>query len=120
MLALAAKILALAVAVAHFGFMYLEMVLWTKPAGRKIFGNDEDKAAKTKVLAANQGIYNGALAGCLAWAVLTGNTPAVMALLVFVIVVGVYGAMTASKTILFVQALPAAVALVVTGLAHTS
>lgn len=103
--------LALFVAVAHVLFMVVETFLWTTPGVRKRFGQTAAQAEATKVLAANQGIYNGALAGALAWSVLAGQVAATSALLVFVVVVGVYGAYSAKRSILFVQALPAALAL---------
>ena len=99
------------VAVLHVLFMVLETFLWTTPRGRKIFGQTKEGAEATKVLAANQGVYNGALAVLLAWAALTGETHATMAGLVFVIVVGIYGAISAKGSILFIQAVPAAIAL---------
>jgi putative membrane protein len=108
MLALVATLL---VAAAHVGFMALETFLWTTPKVRKIFGQTAEQAEQTKVLAGNQGVYNGALAACLAWAALAGNTSAQSVLLGFVIVAGLYGAATAKRSILFIQALPAAVAL---------
>lgn len=111
MFATLALVVTLLVAVLHVLFMVLETFLWTTPRGRKIFGQTVEGAEQTKVLAANQGVYNGALAALLAWAALTGETHATMAGLVFVIVVGLYGAATAKGTILFIQALPAAVAL---------
>lgn len=111
MLTLVATICTLIVAALHVAFMVLETFLWTKPAGRRIFGTGVEEAQTTKVLAANQGVYNGALAGVLAWAALSGNAPATIALLGFVVVVGIYGGFTASRGILVLQALPAAVAL---------
>lgn len=111
MLSIAAMICTLVVAAAHLWFMVLETFLWTKPFGRKVFATSAEEAQTTKLLAANQGVYNGALAGVLVWAALSGNAPAVMALLGFVVVVGVYGGVTVSRGILVVQALPAAVAL---------
>lgn len=101
----------LLVAALHVAFMVVETFLWTTPAIRKRFGQSEADAQTTKVLAANQGVYNGALAAALAWAALSGDDAATKVLLVFVIVVGVYGAATAKPTILFIQALPAAIAL---------
>lgn len=98
----------------HVIFMVVETFLWTNPGVRRRFGQTAEQAEATRVLAANQGVYNGALAAALGWAVLSGHTPSVYALLVFVIVVGVYGAATAKRSILFVQALPAAVALALT------
>ena len=101
------------VALLHVYFLVLEMFLWDKPYGRKTFGLSPEKAAMTKSLAMNQGLYNGFLAAGLAWGLLLG--PAGYGIKVFflacVIVAGVFGAATASRKILFVQALPAVVAL---------
>lgn len=99
------------VAVAHLLFMVLETFLWTTPNVRKRFGQTAEQAEATKVLAANQGVYNGALAGSLVWSVVAQEPFATTVLLAFVVVVGVYGAYSAKRSILFVQALPAAVAL---------
>jgi putative membrane protein len=111
MLALAALIATLVVAALHAVFMILETFLWTTPRGRRIFGQSVEDAEKTKVLAQNQGVYNGALAAALAYAALTGSTTTTIVLLIFVIVVGVYGGATAKRSILFIQAAPAAIAL---------
>ncbi len=108
MLALVFTIL---VATLHVIFMILETFLWTTPAVRKRFQQTAEQAEATKIFAANQGIYNGALAACLVWSAFTNNTSAQTALLVFVIVVGIYGALTAKPTIFFLQALPAIIAL---------
>jgi putative membrane protein len=99
----------------HFGFMILEMFLWSTPKGLKIFRQTRDKAEATKVLAANQGIYNGVLAVGLFWSITVqplewGNQVRVFFLL-SVLVVGFYGAWTVSRTIFWVQAFPAALAL---------
>lgn len=99
------------VAALHVLFMVLETFLWTTPKVRKRFGQTAEQAETTKVLAANQGVYNGALAGALIWAQVSGELAARGVLLLFVVVVGVYGAATAKRSILFIQALPAAVAL---------
>jgi putative membrane protein len=99
------------VAVLHVVFMVLETFLWTTPGVRKRFQQTVEQAEATKVFAANQGVYNGALAACLVWSAFTGNTSAQIVLLVFVIVVGIYGAFTAKPTIFFLQALPAIIAL---------
>ncbi len=111
MLAYAALAMTLLVALAHIGFMVLESVLWTKPTGRRIFRQTPESAETTKVLALNQGIYNAGVAALLAWAALTGQGPTVVALLLFVIAMGIVGGITAKPTILVAQALPAAVAL---------
>lgn len=117
MLAIAAFAVTLVVAAAHVAFMVLETFLWTRPVGLRIFQLSAEEAETTKVLAKNQGVYNGAFAAALAYAVFAGHSTTVMVLLVFAIVVGVYGAITVKPTILFLQALPAAVALALTLLA---
>jgi putative membrane protein len=107
------------VALLHVYFMILEMFLWTKPAGRRAFGLTAEFAEASKVLAANQGLYNGFLAAGLTWGLLLGSSG--FAIRVFfiacVIVAGVFGALTASRKILFVQALPGAIALALTAVA---
>lgn len=101
------------VAALHVGFMVLEMFLWTKPLGRRIFGIQPDFANATSALAANQGLYNGFLAAGLIWGLLAdANRLGILSFfLVCVIVAGVYGAITVSRSILAVQAAPAALAL---------
>lgn len=106
-----AMIAALIVAAEHVGFLVLEMFLWQGEAGREVFGLSADQAEQTATLAANQGLYNGFLAAGLVWAVLRGNREFTRFFLLCVIAAGVFGAMTASGTILYVQAAPAAVAL---------
>lgn len=113
----AALVATLVVAALHLGFMVLETFLWTRPTGRRVFGGGIKDFEATRVLAQNQGVYNGALAGVLAWAALAGDSAAAVALLIFVVVVGVFGAATAKPSIFFVQALPALVALGLIGLA---
>lgn len=108
---LAAKIASLVVAALHVNFMILESVLWTTPTGRKIFAQTVEGAEATRVLALNQGVYNGGVAALLAWAVLTGRRDATIALLIFIIAMGIVGAVTAKPTILLFQAVPAALAL---------
>lgn len=101
------------VALLHLYFLVLEMFLWTKPYGRRVFGLTPEKAELTKALAANQGLYNGFLAAGLVWGLSAGadgHTPKVF-FLGCVIVAGIFGAATASRKILWVQAVPAAVAL---------
>jgi len=102
----------LVVAALHVGFLILEMVLWEQPAGLAVFGMTAEQAASTAVLAANQGLYNGFLAAGLIWGVFAKKHDVVFVFLIFVIIAGVYGAMTASSTILYVQAAPALLALV--------
>jgi putative membrane protein len=104
------------VALLHVYFLILEMFLWTRPLGLKTFRNTQEKANDSAVLAANQGLYNGFLAAGLAWG-LFHPTPAFafeikVFFLLCVIVAGAYGAWSVSRRILFVQALPAALALI--------
>jgi putative membrane protein len=103
------------VAVQHLGFLVLEMFLWTRPAGMKVFRTTPDFARQSAALAANQGLYNGFLAAGLAWGAFH-PTPAVapqlqLFFLGCVVIAGIFGAITVSKRILYVQALPAVVAL---------
>ena len=109
------------VAALHLYFLVLEMFLWTKPAGMKAFGLSPEKAADSAVLAANQGLYNGFLAVGLIWGLVHGSPAFAFQIKVFfllcVIVAGVYGAISVSRKILFVQALPAAIALILLTLA---
>jgi len=116
----AANILVAIVAALHVYFMALEMFLWTRPFGRRTFGLTPEFAEASKRLAANQGSYNGFLAAGLVWGLWLGD--AGFAIKVFflgcVIVAGVFGALTVNRKILFVQALPAAVALVTLCLSH--
>jgi putative membrane protein len=99
------------VALLHLWFLILEMFLWTKPLGLKTFRNSPEKAEATRVLAANQGLYNGFLAAGLAWGLVAGSQPFKVFFLACVILAGVYGAWSVSRRILWVQAAPAAVAL---------
>ncbi|WP_227602031.1 MULTISPECIES: DUF1304 domain-containing protein [Acinetobacter] len=104
------------VAILHIGFLVLEMFLWDQPLGMKIFGNTLQKAQLTKVLAQNQGLYNGFLAAGLIWSLCATGSFAISLANFFlgcIVVAGVYGAITVSKKILYVQALPAFIALVV-------
>ena len=102
-----------AVALLHAYFLVLEMFLWDRPIGLRAFGMTPEKAALTKPLAMNQGLYNGFLAAGLAWGLLLGQ--AGLSVKVFflacVLVAGVFGALTASRKILWIQAVPAAVVL---------
>jgi putative membrane protein len=116
-----ANLLVALVAILHVYFLVLEMFLWTKPLGLKTFRNSPEKAAESAVLAANQGLYNGFLAAGLVWGLIQG-VPALafqikMFFLLCVIVAGVYGAATVSRRILYVQAAPAALALILLWLA---
>ena len=108
------------VALLHVYFLVLEMFLWDKPLGLKTFRHSADEAAASKVLAANQGLYNGFLAAGLAWGAALGAAGVSIKLFFLgcVIVAGIFGAATVGKKILFVQALPAAIAMVLVLLAY--
>jgi putative membrane protein len=116
-----ANFLVAVVAALHVYFLILEMFLWTKPLGLKTFRNSIEKATESAVLAANQGLYNGFLAAGLLWGLLHPNAAFAFQIKVFfllcVIVAGVYGAATVSRRILYVQAAPAALALILLWLA---
>jgi putative membrane protein len=101
------------VALLHAYFMVLEMFLWEKPLGRRVFGIKPDFAAATAKLAANQGLYNGFIAAGLVWSLALGadGLHAKFFFLSCVIVAGVFGAITVNRYILFVQALPGIIAL---------
>ncbi|MGL4319561.1 MAG: DUF1304 domain-containing protein [Paracoccaceae bacterium] len=103
------------IAALHAYILVLEMFLWETPRARRAFGTTPEFAKATRVLAANQGLYNGFLAAGLIWALVAGvqgagYTPAIF-FLACVLVAGLYGAATASRRILFIQAVPAALAL---------
>lgn len=124
-----AVVAVLLVAALHAYFMLLEMAFWTKPLGRKAFGLTPEFATQTKALAANQGLYNGFLVAGLVWGAIAGGAdsgtgPSGFSIkcffLICVIVAGVFGAATVGRKILFVQAVPGAVALVLVWLARSA
>jgi putative membrane protein len=102
--------LTLLVALLHVYFLVLEMFLWTRPLGLKTFRNTPEKAQTTRVLAANQGLYNGFLAAGLFWGVFDHLPMLVNFSLGCVIVAGCYGAYSVNKRIFFIQAVPAILA----------
>ena len=115
-MSIAAKILIALIALEHVYFLALEMFLWTTPRTRAAFGMSAEQAEQTKVLAANQGLYNGFLAAGLFWSLLAPAAYAMQLALFFlacVLIAGLYGGATANKRIWMVQALPAAIALIV-------
>ena len=118
---IAANVAVVLVAVLHIYFLVLEMFFWKKPLGRRVFGLTRELAEATASLAANQGLYNGFLAAGLLWGLSLGEAGFSIRVffLVCVIVAGVFGAATANRRILWVQALPGAVALALTFLART-
>jgi putative membrane protein len=115
-----ATLLVALVALLHFGFLIIEMFLWTTPFAQRSFGMTEAFARESAVLAANQGLYNGFLAAGLVWGLVANENGRAIKIffLSCVIVAGLYGAATAKLSILFIQALPAALALAAVLLSH--
>ncbi len=109
-----AKILTGFVALEHILFLIVEMFLWQHPIGMGMFDLTPEFAAETAFMAQNQGLYNGFLAAGLIWALVAAKRDVRVFFLLCVIVAGVFGAVTVSPTILFAQAVPAALALVFT------
>jgi putative membrane protein len=109
----AASVMIAVVALLHLYFLVLEMFLWDTPFGRRVFKSTPEFAAASRALAANQGLYNGFLAAGLAWGLTLGEAGLQVKVffLACVIVAGVFGAATASRVILFVQAVPGILAL---------
>jgi len=107
---LAATLVVVLVALLHAWFLVLEMFLWTRPIGLRTFRQSAESAAASRVLAANQGLYNGFLAAGLLYGLMVQSREIVLLFLAFVIVAGLYGGATANRKIFFIQALPAAVA----------
>jgi putative membrane protein len=105
------KVLVVLVALLHVYFLVLEMFLWTRPLGLKTFRNSPEKAEATRVLAANQGLYNGFLAAGLLWFLCTGQWSVVLFFLGCVVVAALYGAWSVNKRIFFVQGIPAIAAI---------
>jgi putative membrane protein len=108
---LVAKLLVGIVAVFHVAFLVLEMFYWDRPLGRKIFHTTPEFSKASAVLAANQGLYNGFLAAGLAWGLMSGQVNVILFFLICVLIAGLYGGFTAGRNILYVQALPAVLAL---------
>ncbi|MCO5055658.1 DUF1304 domain-containing protein [Thermomonas sp.] len=108
---LLARILTAAVAALHLYFLLLEMFLWTRPLGLKTFRNTPENAEITRVLAANQGLYNGFLAAGLLWAAVSARHDLALFFLGCVVVAALYGAYSVNRRIFFVQGVPALAAL---------
>ena len=108
---IAATVAVFLVALLHLWFLVLEMFLWTRPTGLRTFRLTPEFAEASRTLAGNQGLYNGFLAAGLIWGAILGDTAIESFFLGCVIVAGVFGAFTASRKILYVQALPGAIAL---------
>ena len=115
---LAARIVVGLVAAIHFYILVLEMFLWRTDRVRATFGTTEEFAEQSATLAANQGLYNGFLATGLVYGLTTDDLKFQVFFLCCVLVAGIYGALTATRRILFVQAIPAAVALLLVLLAY--
>ena len=108
------------VALEHVGIMVLEMFFWDHPLGRRIFNMTPEVSAVSRVLAANQGLYNGFLAAGLFWGLARGDGRIKVFLLVCVAIAGIFGGLTAKTSILVTQLLPAALALAAYFLSRTS
>lgn len=107
-----ANILIVIVALLHVGFLALEMFFWDHPVGRKRFGMTPEYSKASATLAANQGLYNGFLAAGLIWGLITGEASIKIFFLICVVIAGIYGGLTARRTILYIQALPGLLALI--------
>ncbi len=102
------------IALQHIAFLVLEMFYWDKPVGRRAFGTTEEAATASKTLAANQGLYNGFLAAGLIWGLTLGAAGMSIKtfFLICVLIAGIFGGLTASRKILYIQALPATIGLI--------
>ncbi|HSL31372.1 MAG TPA: DUF1304 domain-containing protein, partial [Anaerolineales bacterium] len=96
----------------HIGFLVLEMFLWNHPVGRKTFRMSKEVAESSATLAANQGLYNGFLAAGLIWGLIADQFSVKLFFLVCVLIAGIFGGFTAKRTILYIQALPALLGLI--------
>ncbi|MCW8807127.1 MAG: DUF1304 domain-containing protein [Rhodanobacter sp.] len=110
---LAANLVIALIALLHLWFLILEMFLWNKPSGRRAFGLSAEFAAQSKTLAANQGLYNGFLAAGLVWGLSLGSNGLAVKLFFLgcILVAGIFGGLTATRKVLWIQALPAAIGL---------
>lgn len=108
---MAANLVIAVVAILHIGFLVLEMFLWKRPAGRRIFGMTKEVAESSATLAANQGLYNGFLAAGLLWGLLSGEFSVKLFFLSCVLIAGIFGGLTAKRSILYMQAFPALIGL---------
>src|SRR5262245_25492474 len=106
-----ANIMVAIVAILHLGFLVLEMFFWDHPFGRKRFEMTPEYSKASASLAANQGLYNGVLAAGLIWGLWTDQFAIKMFFLICVVIAGIYGGITARRTILYIQALPGLLAL---------
>jgi putative membrane protein len=111
-MAIAATIVIAGIAILHLGFLVLEMFLWNHPIGQKTFRMTKEVAESSAALAANQGLYNGFLAAGLIWGLISGEFSVKLFFLVCVLIAGIFGGVTAKRSILTIQALPALLALI--------
>lgn len=109
---LLANVLVALVALLHLGFLYLEMFLWDQPRGLRTFNMTAEVAKQSKTLAMNQGLYNGFLAAGLIWGLFAVDSVKIF-FLSCVIIAGIFGALTVSKRIFYIQAVPAILGLLV-------
>lgn len=105
-------------ALLHLGFLALEMFFWDHPVGRKRFGMTAEYSKASATLAANQGLYNGFLAAGLVWGLVSSDFSIKIFFLVCVVIAGIYGGLTAKRSILYIQALPGLLALLAVYLAQ--
>ncbi len=110
-MSLIANILVVIVALLHFGFLALEMFFWNHPVGRKTFKMTAEYSQASASLAANQGLYNGFLAAGLIWGLATGMASIKIFFLICVVIAGLFGGLTAKRSIHYMQALPGLLAL---------
>jgi putative membrane protein len=113
-----ANLLVVLVALLHIGFLALEMFFWDHPFGRKRFRMTPEYSKASASLAANQGLYNGFLAAGLVWGLITGDSSIKIFFLICVVIAGIFGGLTARRTILYIQALPGLLALAAVYLAR--
>jgi putative membrane protein len=117
-MSIVANVVIAIVAVLHLGFLVLEMFLWNKPFGLRTFGMTQAVADASATLAANQGLYNGFLAAGLIWGIWSGLAPVKFFFLICVLIAGLFGGLTAKRSILYTQALPGLIGLVLLYLAR--
>ena len=113
---LIANLLVAIVALLHLGFLALEMFFWNHPVGRRTFKMTAEYSQASASLAANQGLYNGFLAAGLIWGLITGEASIKIFFLICVFIAGVFGGITAKRSILYMQALPGLLALIAVSL----
>ena len=108
----AANLVIVVVALLHLGFLVMEMFLWNHPIGRRAFKMTKETSESSATLAANQGLYNGFLAAGLIWGLLSGVFSVKLFFLICVLIAGIFGGFTAKRSILYIQALPALLGLI--------